>query len=490
MTTADTMLERIPPQSLEAERAALGAMLIERDAAEMAADLLVPEDFYREAHRRVFEAMRDLLARHEPVDLVTLGNTLRGRNQLEEIGGTLYLSQCMAQVPTAAGIGHYAGIIRAKALQRRLIQAADTIMVAAYQGDRDLNDLAEEAERLIIGASDTGRKRTDGARPLQDFAKAAFFKLDEAASTPAATTGLKTPWHDLNLLLTPFGPGQLTIIGADTGIGKTAFAGNLAHYWASMDTPAPGVIFSLEMDGEELALRTLLQFLHGRADVTGDDLAHFDALDVQTDPRTGEQAGRKADVLKHLADAVTGTWEYPIFIDDRAGLSVQQMDAELRRVRRWHGGVEWFIVDYTQLVRAAEIRKGLGKAEMVGQVFRDLHELCRRHRVAGFAMSQLNREAMKTSPRRPQRHHLLWSSEAEQAAYRILYLYRPAQYGEEDCRAAHVPHGEGWETLTEVGVLKQRGGKPTGRTFLNYHGEGYTFADLSAYQWQRLKELT
>jgi len=173
---------------MEAEQAALGAMLLERDAIARAVEILRADDFYREAHRIIYEGIVDLFNRHEPVDLITLGEWLKGRDHLETIGGTLYLTTLMSQVPTAAGIPHYAGIIRDKALQRSLIKAADEIMNAAYQGDKDLEELVDESEQKIFSIAE--RSVSSGFVRLQDLVKEQFYSIDEFRESGTPGTGI------------------------------------------------------------------------------------------------------------------------------------------------------------------------------------------------------------------------------------------------------------------------------------------------------------
>lgn len=471
----EALLEKLPPQSIEAEQGVIGACLLERAAVERSVDVMSESDFYREAHRVIWRGIVDLYRQRKTVDLITLGEWLKERNEIATVGGTLYLSTCMMNVPTAAGIGHYCGIVKAKAVQRELIKAADEIMHAAYQGDREITEMTEWAEKRIGGVSEQCIVG-DGAQPIREFAKKALDRYEAMLSDVNTVVGLRSEWGALNSLLTPFAEGQLNVIAARPGMGKTAFAINLARHFGEHN--APGLLFSLEMEGEEITMRALLDVCKRKGFRTrNDELQEFDLLSLGWDA-DGNEYGRRAEVVGELAHGVEALWTLPVYIDDRAGLSVQQIDAEIRRTERKYGKLQWFMVDYGQLIKPG-FKKGGSRAEEVNSVFRDLHQVCKEHKLAGFALSQLSRAVEAETPKRPQMRHLFESSGIENAAYRVIYLYRPAYYGRQECEAAGVPSGDQWNGLTEIGVLKQRNGASFGRSVLNFDGQTFTFRDLT-----------
>ena len=215
---------------MEAEQASLGAMLLERDAIARALEILRVEDFYRESHRMIYQGILDLFNRSEPVDLITLGEWLKSRNLLESVGGTLYLTTMMSQVPTAAGIGHYAKIVRDRALQRQLIKTADEIMAAAYNTDRDLDEIVDESEQKIFTIAERGV--ISGFISLQELVKQQFITIEDNMAAQNPATGLSTGYTELDGITAGLHAGELIILAARPSMGKTAFALNVApHYF-------------------------------------------------------------------------------------------------------------------------------------------------------------------------------------------------------------------------------------------------------------------
>lgn len=376
-TTA--MLERIPPQSIEAEQAALGAMLLEHEAIARAVELLRPEDFYREAHRTVYRGILDLFNRNEPVDLITLGEWLKSHEQLDAIGGTLYLTTMMSQVPTAAGIGNYASIIRNKSLQRQLIKAADEIMAASYQGDREVEELVDESEQKIFAIAE--RNLTSGFVSLQDLVKQQFYHIEDTKISGLAGSGLNTGFSELDAITAGLQPSDMIVLAARPSMGKTALALNIARNVALSQQEANTVaLFSLEMSKEQLALRLLCS----EARVTQDNVRHAMISD---------------DEMGRLAQAVEMLWECPIFIDDTPSISVLEIRGKARRLKAEHG-LGLIVIDYLQLMHSAT--RAENRVQEIAIIARGLKALAREMKVPVIALSQLSRMVEQRSPRRPQ----------------------------------------------------------------------------------------
>lgn len=457
MNDTSAMLERIPPQSIEAEQAALGAMLLEREAIARAVELLRPEDFYREAHRTIYQGIIDLFNRNEPVDLITLGEWLKAHEQLEAIGGALYLTTIMQQVPTAAGIGNYATIIRNKSLQRQLIKAADEIMTAAYQSDRDLEELVDESEQKIFAIAE--RNLSSGFSSLQDLVKQQFYNIEDTKISGLPGSGLNTGFSELDAITAGLQPSDLIVLAARPSMGKTALALNIARNVAvSPQENNTVAVFSLEMSKEQLALRLLCS----EARVTQDNVRHAMISD---------------DDMGRLAQAVEKLWDCPIFIDDTPSISVLEMRGKCRRLKA-ERGLGLIVIDYLQLMNCPV--RADNRVQEIAIIARGLKALAREMKVPVIALSQLSRMVEQRSPRRPQLSDLRESGAIEQDADLVLFLYRPAYYGEEELlRINYDPERD--KNVTEVLVAKQRNG-PTGTIKLVWMPEYGQFGDLAQHR--------
>lgn len=473
MTTGNPILDKIPPQSLEAEQAALGAMLLENDAIARAVELLREEDFYREAHRIIFRGILDIFGRSEPVDLITLGEWLRTRNELDAVGGTLYLTTLMSQVPTAAGIGHYATIVRSRSVQRQLIHAADEIMTAAYQSEKDVDQLVDASEQKIFAIAE--RSVSSGFVRLQDLVYQQFTFIEDSRENQTLIAGVSTGFSELDAITAGLHTTDLIILAARPSMGKTAMALNIARNVA-MDEKQPVALFSIEMSKEQLALRLLCS----EARVSQDSVRHSMVSDED---------------LTRLGRAVERIWDCPIFIDDTPDISVLQMRGKARRLKAQHG-LGLIVVDYLQLMHTGGSAEN--RVQEIAQIARGLKALARELKVPVVALSQLSRMVESRVPRRPQLSDLRESGAIEQDADLVMFLYRPGYYGDEEIvralfdsptqrkdlermepeqlRATLNPYRH----VTEVLVAKQRNG-PTGTVRLVWIPEHGLFGDIEQH---------
>ncbi|OPZ85054.1 MAG: Replicative DNA helicase [bacterium ADurb.Bin429] len=469
MTSGNPVLDKIPPQSLEAEQAALGAMMLEQEAISRAVELLREEDFYREAHRTIFRGILELFGRNEPVDLITLGEWLRARNELETVGGTLYLTTIMSQVPTAAGIGHYATIIRARSLQRQLIRAADEIMTSAYQSDKDVDELVDASEQKIFAIAE--RSVTSGFVRLQDLVRQQFFQIEDSRESGTLAAGVGTGFGELDGITAGLHPTDLIILAARPSMGKTAMALNIARNVA-LDEKLPVAIFSIEMAKEQLALRLLCS----EARVSQDTVRHSMVSD---------------DDLTRLGRAVERIWDCPIFIDDTPSITVLEMRGKARRLKAQHG-LGLIVVDYLQLMHSNGTAEN--RVQEIAQIARGLKALARELKVPVVALSQLSRMVESRQPRIPQLSDLRESGAIEQDADLVMFLYRPGYYGDEEIIRACVDNPserkdlendaarreatlETMRNTTFLIVAKQRNG-PTGNVRLRWVKEHGIFEDI------------
>ena len=434
MPRVDDVLRRIPPQSLEAEESVLGGVLLDNTALDRVLELVRPDDFYREAHRRIFRAMLALAERNEPADLVTLAETLRQRGELQDVGGAAYLAELAERVPTAANVSHYARIVREKAILRSLITTATEIATTGYEDSRDVKDLLDRAEQSIFAISE---REVKPAFVRMDALMTDTFKIVERLhQQKQAVTGVTTGFADLDRLTAGLQPSDLVIIAARPSMGKTAFVLNIAAN-AALRGGTGVAVFSLEMSKEQLALRMLCA--ESRVDLSR--------------VRTGHLApGELGDLAKSAHVLVTT----PIYIDDTPAITVLELRAKTRRLwRDPQSKLGLVIVDYLQLMRSAEGKDS--REQEISEISRSLKALAKELQVPVVALSQLNRQVESRSPAVPRLSDLRESGAIEQDADVIMFIYRDDVYNENSDRAG----------LADIIVAKQRNG-PIGKIELAF----------------------
>jgi replicative DNA helicase len=419
-------VERIPPQNLEAEQSVLGAVLLDREAAERCVELLRPEDFYREPHRRIFAAVAELVARREAVDVITVGEQLARQGQLEAIGGLTYLSDLTASVPATANAPHYARIVADKAILRELLRAAAEIADSVYAGGDDPDAVLDEAEARIFRIAEA-RRSGRAFRPLKDILVRAFADLERLYEHKGEVLGTPTGLGELDRLTTGFHPAELIVLAARPSQGKTALALNIAL--AAAARGAHVGFFSLEMAAEQLALRLLCM----AAGVAGERV-RSGFLGEEDWPRLGHALGKLA--------------EAPLYIDDTPNLSIMDLRARARRMRA-ECGVELLIVDYLQLIHSRG--RAENRQQEIAEISRSLKALARELEIPVLALSQLSRAVEARENRRPQLSDLRESGAIEQDADVVIFIYQDPKLAEDPSRRYEM----------ELIVAKQRNG-PTG----------------------------
>ncbi len=452
---ADVSLQKLPPQNIEAEQMVLGAVLIENDSINKIVEILVPDDFYKDAHRRIFSVMLDMFESGEAIDLVTLSDKLRGTKGLETVGDASYLSLLVSMVPTAANIKNHAWIIREKSVLRRLIHTATEIITQSYDDTRSavsVDELLDQAERSIFEI--TQKKIRDSFIALKDIVKDSFKTIERLYERKEMVTGLPTGFADIDKLTSGFQPSDLIIVAGRPSMGKTAFCLNVAAH-AAIDKEKAVAVFSLEMSKEQLVLRMLCS--EARVDAHRLRTGYLSESDW---PKLTLAAGRLS--------------EAPIFIDDTAAISVLEMRAKARRLKAEHG-LDLIIVDYLQLMRG---RGGDDNREQeISNISRSLKALAKELQVPVIALSQLNR-AVETrgKDKRPMLADLRESGAIEQDADVIFFIYRDEVYTKCEC-----PHdGEclcGRRGVAEVIIGKQRNG-PIGKVDLTFMSRYTRFENL------------
>jgi replicative DNA helicase len=437
--------ERLPPQDQEAEQAVLGAMLIDPEAVPRAIELLRPEDFYRPAHRIVFQTMVDLFDRASPVDVVTTVAELRRTGKLEAVGGATYLAELQEAVPTSANVAYHARIVADRALMRALIEAGTDIARRGYEAEEEPATLLDQAEERIFRLS---QRRAGAAHPLKRVLQDAFQRLEERYRNPDVL-GVPSGFRDLDQLTSGFQPSDLTVIAARPSMGKTMFCLNVARNAAMAGHPV--AIFSLEMSREQLALRLL-------------------CAEAGIDSQKLRQGRVDNDEWPILSLALGRLGDAPIFIDDSPSLSALDIRARARRLKA-EQDLGLVIVDYLQLMQ------GTGRSENrqqeISQISRSLKALARELDVPVIALSQLSRAVEARQDRRPLLSDLRESGAIEQDADVVAFIYRDDYYHPDSEQPGVV----------EVIVAKQRNG-PTGLVRLHFRKETGKFYPLDSLHGQ------
>ncbi len=435
---------KIPPQHLEAEQSVLGGILIENEAIHRVMEILTPDDFYREAHQKIFNSLLDLSERDEPSDLITLTNELRKKEQLDSVGGASYVASLIDAIPTAANIEYYARIVKEKAVLRRLIETATEIVTQSFGGREDVDGLLDEAEQAIFQISEN--RVRPSFYPVREIVKESFKTLERLYEKKELVTGVPSGFKELDQRTAGFQPSDLIIVAGRPSMGKTALCLNVAQY-AAIEKRVPVAVFSLEMSKEQLVLRMLCS----EANVEGTRLRTGFLLESDW-PKLTLAAG-------NLSDA-------PIFIDDTPAMTVLELRAKARRLKAEHG-VGMIIVDYLQLMRGR--LKTENRQQEISEISRSLKALAKELNLPVVAVSQLSRRSEERPDKRPQMSDLRESGAIEQDADLILFIYRDEVYN----RSEENPN----RGKAEVIIAKQRNG-PTGKIELAFLDKFTTFKDL------------
>jgi replicative DNA helicase len=454
MNEADLSSHKLPPQNIEAEESILGGILIENEAINRVTEILDPDDFYRDAHRKIFNALINLSERDEPADLITLTNELRKTDQLDSIGGASYLTSLIDSVPTAANIEYYAKIVKEKAILRKLIQTSTEIITQSYEDRGDVEVFLDEAERAIFEISE--KRVRPSFYSIRDIVKESFKTIERLFQKKELVTGVPSGFKELDRMTAGFQPSDLIIIAGRPSMGKTAFCLNVAQY-AAIENKIPVAVFSLEMSKEQLVIRMLCSEAH----VEGTRL------------RTGYL--NESDWPK-LTIAAGNLSEAPIYIDDTAALSVLELRAKARRLKSDHG-LGMVIIDYLQLMKGrARVEN---RQQEISEISRSLKALSKELSIPVIAVSQLSRKTEERTGNRPQLSDLRESGAIEQDADLIIFIYRDEIYN----RAEDNPN----RGKAEVIIGKQRNG-PIGKIDLAFLDKFTTFKDLYRGETENIYE--
>ncbi len=444
MSEADLSSHKLPPQHIEAEQSVLGGILIENEAVNRVTEILDADDFYRDAHRKIYNALLNLSERDEPADLITLTNELRKSDQLDSIGGASYLASLIDAVPTAANIEYYARIVKEKAILRKLIQTSTEIITQGYEDRGDVEAFLDEAERSIFEISE--KRVRPSFYSIREIVKESFTTIERLFKKKELVTGVPSGFKELDRMTAGFQPSDLIIIAGRPSMGKTAFCLDVAEY-AAIENKIPVAIFSLEMSKEQLVIRMLCS----QANVEGTRL-RTGYLHESDWPKLTIAAG-------NLSDA-------PIYIDDTAALSALELRAKARRLKSEHG-LGMVIVDYLQLMKGRT--RVESRQQEISEISRSLKALAKEINIPVIAVSQLSRKTEERTGNRPQLSDLRESGAIEQDADLILFIYRDEVYN----RDPDNPN----RGKAEVIIGKQRNG-PIGKIDLAFLDKFTTFKDL------------
>lgn len=438
----DESPRKVPPHSIEAEESVIGGVLLDNHALDRALEVLVPDDFYRDAHRKIMRAIVDLNVRNEPVDLVTLADALKTRNELQDVGGAAYLAEVAERTPTAANVGYYARIIKEKAILRALIHATSDIAMRSYEPQADVERFLDEAEHAIYEIAE--RKARPAFFRLRDIVVDSMKAIEQMYERKELVTGVATGFKDLDKKTAGLQSSDLIIVAGRPSMGKTAFALNIAQY-AALKNQVGVAIFSLEMSKEQLVLRMLCS----EAEVD------------QSRVRSGFAGERD---YPRLAIAAERLAESAIYIDDTPALSVLELRAKARRLKRdREARLGLIIVDYLQLMRGPSTDN---REQEISSISRSLKALAKELNLPVVALSQLNRQLETRADKRPVMADLRESGAIEQDADLIMFLFRPYVYD----------HKNAIEGDAEVIIGKQRNG-PVGTVPLTFVSECTRFKD-------------
>lgn len=443
MTKAEP-IAKIPPQNIDAEKSLIGAILIDEEVLADVAENVKPNDFYVKNNSIIFAAIMRLFEKHKPVDLLTLTEELKKREELDLVGGSAALTELTNYVPTAAHASAYAEMVSQKAVRRRLIRASGEISELGYDETTTTQELLEKAEAELFSVSDQSLKQD--LTSIEEILMNSFDRIEELHKNKGELRGIRTGWRDLDNKTAGLQRSDLIILAARPAMGKTTLVTNLAYNVATIEKQ-PVLFFSLEMSKEQLVDRMLA------------DAANVDSWNIRTGKLTDEDFLKLSEASGELAEA-------PIFLDDTPGLSVLEMRTKARR-KHHESPLGLIIVDYLQLMQASGSHGG-NRVQEVSEISRGLKLIARELNVPVIALSQLSRTVESRTPPVPQLSDLRESGSIEQDADIVTFIYRPGYY---------EPDNPEVQNITDLIIAKHRNG-PVGKISLYFHPERLRFMSL------------
>jgi replicative DNA helicase len=444
---------KIPPHSIETEQSVLGGLMLDNQAWDKIADVIIDEDFYRHDHRLIYQHISKLVEHNKPADVVTVAESLEISAELQNVGGLAYIGTIVQNTPSAANIRRYAEIIRERSVMRKLAQVGAEITDSSYNpAGRSAANLLDEAESKVFEIAEEGARGKQGFVDIQPLLKQVVERIEVLYNqdNPSDVTGIASGFHDLDQKTSGFQPGDLIIVAGRPSMGKTAFSLNIAEHVALV-LSKPCAVFSMEMGGAQLAMRLL------------GSVGKLDQHKVRTGRLQDEDWPKLTHALGKLNDA-------PIFIDESAALNALELRARARRLCRQHGDLGLIVVDYLQLMSSSS--PGENRATEISEISRALKSLAKELKVPVIALSQLNRSLEQRPNKRPVMSDLRESGAIEQDADVILFIYRDEVYNPET-------QDKG---IAEIIIGKQRNG-PIGKVDLTFLGEYTRFESYAKAEY-------
>ena len=452
------MQDRVPPQNIEAEQSVLGAMLIDNTAAISVTEMLLPEDFYRESHKIIYRAMLSLLAKNEPLDMITLINELKKMNKLDDVDGVAYITLLANFVPTAVNVKYHAKIVEEKSILRQLVEGGTAIAYMGYEGTGEATDILDKAEKRILNISN--RRGGIDFSLIKDVLPNTLDRISKALDNKEPITGLATGFKDLDYLTAGMQPADFIILAARPSMGKTALALNIAQNVAIRGSrngePKKTVaFFSFEMSEELLVQRMLC----AEAEVDSQRLRVGGEIKDEED---------NSNLWNRLWIATDRLAEAQIFIDHNSDATVMNVRSKARRLKA-EKGLDLIIIDYLQMMRGTGRNNSDNRQQEVSEISRGLKALARELAIPVIALSQLSRNVESRTVKRPILSDLRESGSLEQDADIVMFLYREDYYKGPDEEHTYI---------TELNIAKHRNG-PTGMVPLFFHEKYTKFINLS-----------
>ncbi|OIP06008.1 replicative DNA helicase [Candidatus Berkelbacteria bacterium CG2_30_39_44] len=441
---------KLPPQNLEAERSVLGALLIDNDVVFKISDILKSEDFYKNEHKIIYEAMMDLSQNHQPIDVLTLTDLLEKRKKLKEVGGASYVSEVVNSTATSANVVAYAQIIRDRSVLRNLISSGSKIVELGFREERDTTELLDEAERMLFQVTQGFLKET--FVPIKDVLAGTFERIDELNKNKGKMRGVPTGYRELDSVLAGLQNSDLVVLAARPSMGKTSFAISIAIN-AAVNHKVPVGFFSIEQSRDQIVDRMLVS------------VAGIDSWRLRTGNLSESDFPKIGNSMGILSEA-------PIYIDDTPLLNVMEMRAKSRRLQM-EKGLGLIVIDYMQLMEGSvQSKKEGSRVQEMSEISRGIKAIARELNVPVMALSQLSRAVEMRHPKIPQLADLRDSGSIEQDADVVMFIYREDYYNPETDR----------KNIADIFVKKHRNG-PTGQTELYFVPEQMKFQDIEKKEY-------
>jgi len=438
--------EKLPPQNVEAEQSLLGCLMLDKNAIVKVADLVNANDFYKDTHKEIYQAMLDLYQKIEPIDILSVTSRLKEKGKLEEVGGSSYLASLINTVPTATHVLNYAKIVRAKKVLRDLIEASGEIELAAFDESEDVDTLLDKAEKIIFGIGQ--KSLTQAFVPIKDILEETFTRIDELSKHKGTLRGLPTGFKNLDNILAGFQKSDLIILAARPSLGKSSLAIDIARNVA-VNQKIPVGLFSLEMSKDQIVDRILAS------------QANVDLWRLRTGHLSSDGEDNDFGRIQHAMGVLS---EAPIYIDDAGTSNILQMRAMARRLQA-EKGLGLIIVDYLQLMEPTN--RMLSAVSQVTEISRSLKALAKELNIPVLAISQLSRAVESRTPQIPRLADLRESGAIEQDADVVMFIYREDRYMENTEN----------KNIADIIIAKHRNG-PLGKIQLYFDDQRVTFRNL------------